>query len=667
MKRGISLLILILNFGIISAYSQKRILFDNTKSEQAGNADWVIDDGTSQYPTPSQSGITSSTPETYWSGALSSWGVALAKRGYTVETLPPNGNITYGDNSNPQDLSNYDVFIVDEPNNPFSASEKQALLNFVDNGGGLFIISDHAGADRDGDGYDALQVWNDFFSDYNNPFGFYFDSGSDISNDPATNIPNLPTNPILHGISGDVEGLAFHDGATITLDHTHNTSSIGLVFDDGYSNTGTTGVMAVCATYGNGRIVGLGDSSVPEDDTPNGGTTHPGWVQPSGSVATADDSTFCMNATIWLANSNNEPSLFVSTSTLSNFSYAPGYGPSSSKNFTLSGSNLDGSEVNISASSYYEISLDNSNFTSSLNISYNPPTLSNTIIYVRLKSGLSLGNYSGSVTCSDNGSATDKIVNLTGEVSNELTILNEDFSACPPENWTIYSVNSNKNWECNNGVMEINGYNGDVASNDWLISPALDLSNTSSAILSFDTWTQYSDNLSDPELKVYYSVNYSGSGNPLNATWNELNYNYPADNSQSWTNSGNIDLSGINSNNLYIAFQYISSGTSAGSSSYWKLDNVQVSANFSANKPIKNSKNQLSIYPNPVIGNQLTIFTGNSLKKTITISNIDGETIKTEYFSDKQKIIDLKNLKSGIYFIKVIMNKTVKVRKIIVL
>src|ERR1700704_3757237 len=94
-------------------------LFDASHAETAGNADWVIDEDNStpqRIPTPAQSGITASTPETFWTGALSSWGIALVKAGNTVETLPAGTSITYGVATNAQDLSNYDVFIVDEPN-----------------------------------------------------------------------------------------------------------------------------------------------------------------------------------------------------------------------------------------------------------------------------------------------------------------------------------------------------------------------------------------------------------------------------------------------------------------------------------------------------------------------------------------------------------------------
>ena len=65
----------------------KRFLFDATHAETAGNADWVIDEDNSnpqRIPTPLQSNITSTTSETYWTGALSSFGITLVKKGQIV-------------------------------------------------------------------------------------------------------------------------------------------------------------------------------------------------------------------------------------------------------------------------------------------------------------------------------------------------------------------------------------------------------------------------------------------------------------------------------------------------------------------------------------------------------------------------------------------------------
>ena len=69
---------------VFSVNAQQKILFDNTKSEEAGNADWVIDHS-EPTPYPSQSNITSSTSETYWDGAISTWGVEMVKEAFGLK------------------------------------------------------------------------------------------------------------------------------------------------------------------------------------------------------------------------------------------------------------------------------------------------------------------------------------------------------------------------------------------------------------------------------------------------------------------------------------------------------------------------------------------------------------------------------------------------------
>src|ERR1051325_8415650 len=159
-------LVLVLCFTTLSLFAQqKTILFDAAHAQTAGNADWTLDEdscGTAQrYPTPDQSGITSSTAETYWSGAFSAMGVDLVKKGFHVESLPVGARISYNDSTNAQDLKNYNVFVIPEPNIRFTSAEVTAIRAFVQNGGGLLMISDHAGADRNSDGWEPPAIFND--------------------------------------------------------------------------------------------------------------------------------------------------------------------------------------------------------------------------------------------------------------------------------------------------------------------------------------------------------------------------------------------------------------------------------------------------------------------------------------------------------------------------
>ncbi len=270
-----------------------RVLFDDSKAETAGNADWII--STSMPDPPAQN--PDPTSETDWTGALSSWGVALQKSGaYGLDTLPPGGLITYGDITNSLDLSKFNAFVLPEPNVLFTAAEKSAILSFVHAGGGLFMISDHSGSDRNNDGVDSVQVLNDLMGT-RDPFGFSIDS-LDISSDN----PNVlgSTDPVLAGPFGTVKATIIRNGTTATLHPSDNPSVKGEVYRSGYSAGGTTGAAVASSTYGSGRVVYWGDSSPIDDGTGQPGKTlYNGWTDPAGS-----DGALALNATAWLVGSS---------------------------------------------------------------------------------------------------------------------------------------------------------------------------------------------------------------------------------------------------------------------------------------------------------------------------------------------------------------------------
>lgn len=185
----------------------------------------------------------------------------------------------------------------------FTTAEANALVNFVNNGGGLFMISDHDISDRNGDGWDSPGVWNDILSNNTiqaNPFGITFDL-QNISQ-TSTNIANLPTDPILHGSAGTPTQIQFSNGTTMTLNKTANPSVKGLIFKTGSSASGTNNVLFATATYGLGKVCALGDSSVPDDGTGDlGDTLYNGYT----GDANGNHKPLLLNATIWLATSSS--------------------------------------------------------------------------------------------------------------------------------------------------------------------------------------------------------------------------------------------------------------------------------------------------------------------------------------------------------------------------
>lgn len=273
------------------------VLFDNSHGETAGQADWII--STSQPDPLAQNANPSS--ETSWTGGISAWGVALQKTGrYSLKTLPSGTAITYG-GGGAEDLSKFNAFVLPEPNIVLTASEKTAIMTFVKNGGGLFMVSDHTGSDRNNDGWDSPKILNDLMTnnsvDSNDPFGFSIDLLNIGTENPNVIGASAGSDPIISGPFGTATGTIIRNGTTVTLKPSDNSSVRGEIFRTGYSASGTTGAAVATSTYGSGRVMFIGDSSTIDDGTgESGNTLYNGWNDPAGT-----DSTVMLNGTEWLA------------------------------------------------------------------------------------------------------------------------------------------------------------------------------------------------------------------------------------------------------------------------------------------------------------------------------------------------------------------------------
>jgi len=122
--------------------------------------------------------------------------------------------------------------------------------------------------------------------------------------------------------------------------------------------------------------------------------------------------------------------------------------------------------------------------------------------------------------------------------------------------------------------MKMSGYEAGTytANEDWLISPSLNLTNYTNVKLNFQTAMKYGT-AGDGTLKVFYSTDYDGVGNPNDASWTEFpTYTLSAGNF-AWASSGDISLTGITGNNTYIAFKYLC-GTSGVPT--WEVKNFTI-------------------------------------------------------------------------------------------
>jgi hypothetical protein len=102
----------------------------------------------------------------------------------------------------------------------------------------------------------------------------------------------------------------------------------------------------------------------------------------------------------------------------------------------------------------------------------------------------------------------------------------------------------------------------------WLISPPLNLSNTTNPVLNF----MNACNFSGPPIQALVSTNYTVGSDPNTATWTAFTFSLSGG-GYAWTNSGNISLSAYKTNNVTIAFKYTGTGTSGKT---WQIDDVAI-------------------------------------------------------------------------------------------
>ena len=133
-------------------------------------------------------------------------------------------------------------------------------------------------------------------------------------------------------------------------------------------------------------------------------------------------------------------------------------------------------------------------------------------------------------------------------------------------------------WYAADEVAAMNGYNSGDLERDWLILPQVDISAAPSLVFTFDSWYKYGTDDADNYLKVVYSTDYAGIGDPTAATWTDLIYNAPVA-AETWTGSGDIDLSAIMGSTLNIAFLY---NYESGSYRSWNIDNLLIDLNVPA-------------------------------------------------------------------------------------
>jgi len=156
--------------------------------------------------------------------------------------------------------------------------------------------------------------------------------------------------------------------------------------------------------------------------------------------------------TVTLSGNVIGPIITITPTTISGIEYDFGSGPSAAESFSVSGAGLT-ANILLTAPSNYEIAtVAGGPYGGTLTLTQSGGVVNSTTIYVRLKAGLSVGNYNQSVSATSTGAAS-KTVYLTGSVKSTPCLL-EGFNngTTAPASWIFTSIGGTYTTSTNYGV-----------------------------------------------------------------------------------------------------------------------------------------------------------------------------------------------------------------------
>ncbi|MDA3942984.1 MAG: DUF5689 domain-containing protein [Bacteroidetes bacterium] len=233
-----------------------------------------------------------------------------------------------------------------------------------------------------------------------------------------------------------------------------------------------------------------------------------------------------------------------------------------------------------------------------------------TLNTVELKWGTTSGDYSGGTISMTNGGSGDTfttttdlpaqadgttvyyVIEATDDEPATTTSAEQSYAVTDPATtslpytetfdtdlgdvYTISVSGDTKFWQwddySSNGFAVMNGYNSGDLEEDWLILPGIDMNAYGNVTMEFTSAYNYGSDDATNYLKLYYSTDYAGIGDPSSANWTELSFTQPSTGNYTWTNSGIIDLSTL-TGNVWLGFKY---HYSAGNYRTWEIDDVSI-------------------------------------------------------------------------------------------
>jgi hypothetical protein len=222
------------------------------------------------------------------------------------------------------------------------------------------------------------------------------------------------------------------------------------------------------------------------------------------------------------------------------------------------------------------------------------------------------------------------------------------------EDWIRYNITGEQDWDRDNNYginntpcARISGYANQTANENenWLISPAIDLTEYESELLTFYSAFGFDG----PALQVKVATGYDG-GIPNPDNWTDISDQviWPTgDPFFEWTHSGYIDISAFGDSNFFIAFVYYSTDDEAAT---WEVENIHVTAMQTVGIASLQVNDQISLYPNPGTG-LFNIETSHNYN-LLEVYSLTGQLVHSEQVNNRSFNLEITHLEKGFYFVR---------------
>lgn len=199
---------------------------------------------------------------------------------------------------------------------------------------------------------------------------------------------------------------------------------------------------------------------------------------------------------------------------------------------------------------------------------------------------VAIANTPSDLDFTDNSRCDPPVLECTGSAGGSVILLDEDFESISSTEeltaagWTNVNVNEGSTVYSpasfdGNAYVQISAYkSGEKPLEAWLVSPEINLENTTGEELTFQTNTGYDNGKA---MSVYVSSDFSGE--VTTATWLRVDAALSegfTSGFNTFSSSGSINVSCL-SGKLHIAFKYV--GSDGGVTTTFQIDNVKVTGN----------------------------------------------------------------------------------------